>query len=61
MITGSQLWLHKRDVIFFSAFMEKGLFCFLAFKESLFEVNHWLILVSSSFIVENNFFMFEWV
>ena len=33
---------------------------FLAFKENLFEVNHWLLLTGSSFTAEINF-MFEWV
>ena len=40
---------------------KKEYFDFLAFKESLLEVNYWLILANSSFIVENKFCMFEWV
>ena len=39
---------------------KKRIFCFLAFKESLFELKHWLILASLAFTVENNFSMFEW-
>ena len=61
MITDIQLWYHKRDAIFSTGFMEKKYFVFLVFKENLFEVNHRLILTTSPLIVENNFFMFEWV
>ena len=41
--------------------MEKIIFCFLVFKESLFEVNYQLILANFSFSVGNNFCMFQWV
>ena len=40
MTTDCQLWLHKKDVTFFTGFMEEIIFGFLAFKESFFEVNH---------------------
>ena len=41
MNTDSQLCCYKGDVTFFTGFMETGTFWgFLAFKESLFEVNH---------------------
>ena len=59
MITDIQLWQYKMDVIFLLGLWKK-IFGFLAFKESLFEVNHWLLLTGSSFTAEINF-MFEWV